>query len=91
MLEWGQCSSSDGSEELSVAGDADRYGPSFSEAFDRIDRLMFFLLDRSVDGTMQGKIRVWLCVYMTLYYHPWRRFTSTPGHAHVYVPFSRLQ
>ena len=42
VLEWGQCSSSDGSEELSVAVDADRYGPSFSEAFDRIDRLMFF-------------------------------------------------
>ena len=32
VLEWGQFSSFDGSEELSVAGDAERYGPSFSEA-----------------------------------------------------------
>ena len=44
VLEWGHCSSSDGSEELSVAGDAERYGPSFSEVFDWIDRLIVFLI-----------------------------------------------
>ena len=44
VLEWGHWSSSDGSEELSVAGDAETYGPSFSEVFDWIDRLIVFLI-----------------------------------------------